>query len=429
MTRIAILLSLVAAILANAALADTVAITNARIYTMGKAGDVQGTVLIHNGWVSQVGPRVGVPANATVIDAKGGAVTPGFFIVATNLGAVEVELVKETNDTATKNSSLSAAFNIAYGIDANSVVIPVARLGGVTRALVTPGYPNGADDRELLFAGQAAIITLAQGANPVTRSHVAQVLELGEGGAERSGGARGSAISALRADLDDVRWYARRRGAYNVGSARDLRFSKADLDALVPVVQGRMKLIVGAHRAADIREVLKLAREYRLKIVLSGAEEGWMVADEIARARVPVLLNPTQNLPSSFEARGSTMENAARLHAAGVTIAIANGDGGHRARESRYNAGNAVAHGLPHNAALAALTLNPARIFGETKLGSIERGKQADIVVWTGDPLEPSSQPIAILIKGVQQPLDSRAEDLAKRYRDLGTPYPPAYRD
>lgn len=428
MTRFAILIAALAALFAKAAAADTVAIVNARIHTMGRAGDVQGTVLIHNGWISQVGPRVGVPANATVIDAKGGDVTPGFFIAGTNLGAIEVDLVKETNDTATTNSSLSAAFNIAYGIDSSSVAIPVARLGGVTRALVTPGYGN-ADDRELLFAGQAAVVTLAEGATPVTRSRAAMVLELGESGAARSGGARGSAITALRADLDDVRWYARRRGAYNEGGTRELRFTKADLDALVPVVQGRMKLIVGVHRAADIREVLKLAHDYRLKIVLAGAEEGWMVADEIARARVPVMLNPTTNLPSSFEARGSTMENAARLHAAGVTIAIANGDGASRLREARYNAGNAVAHGLPHSAAIAALTINPARIFGETKVGSIERGKQGDIVVWSGDPLEPSSQPIAVIIKGAVQAMDSRAEELAKRYRNLGTPLPPAYKN
>jgi imidazolonepropionase-like amidohydrolase len=423
-----LLLALVAVLLCHAAAADTVAITNARIHTMSRAGDVEGTVLIHNGWIAQVGPRVAVPANATVIDAQGGSVTPGFFVVGTDLGALEVDLVKQTNDTATKNSGLSAAFNIAYGIDASSVTIPVARLGGVTRALVTPSYAD-AEDRELLFAGQAAIITLAEGATPVTRSRVAMVLELGEGGAARAGGSRGSAITALRADLDDVRLYARRPGAYNDGGTRELRFSKPDLDALVPVVRGRMPLIVGAHRAADIREVLKLARDYGLKVVLSGAEEGWMVANEIARARVPVLLNPTANLPSSFEARGSTMENAARLHAAGVTIAISNSEGGHRAREARYNAGNAVAHGLPHGAALAALTINPARIFGETKVGSIERGKQADIVVWTGDPLEPSTQPIAILIKGAVQPMDSRAEELARRYRKLGTPYPPAYKE
>jgi imidazolonepropionase-like amidohydrolase len=428
MRRFVVLLALFAAFVTTATARDIVAVTNARIHTMGKAGDVTGTVLIQRGWIVSVGSRVRVPANATVIDAKGGAVTPGFFIAGTNLGAVEVDLVKETNDNATANSTFSAAFNIAYGIDPNSIVIPAARLGGVTRALVTPGYAGG-DGRELLFAGQAAVITLAHGANPLTRARAAQVLELGEGGAARAGGARGSAITALRADLDDVRWYARHRGSYNSGSTRELRFTKADLDALIPVVQGRMKLVVGAHRAADISEVLKLAREYRLKIVLAGAEEGWMVADEIARARVPVLLNPTANLPSSFEARGSTMENAARLHAAGVTIAFTNGDGGHRAREARYNAGNAVAHGLPHHAALAALTVNPARIFGEPKIGTIERGKQADIVVWTGDPLEPASQPIAILIKGAIQPMDSRGEDLAKRYRALGTPYPPAYKD
>jgi imidazolonepropionase-like amidohydrolase len=412
--------------LTSASLADTVAITNARIHTMGKAGDVTGTVLIHNGWISAVGPRVRIPANAHVIDAKGGAVTPGFFAVGTNLGAVEVDLVKDTNANATGNSGLSAAFDISYGIDGNSVVIPVARLGGITRAIVTPAYGDG-ENRELLFAGQAAAITLTHGTNPVTRSRIAQVLELGAGGAARVGG--GSAITALRADLDDVRWYASRRGAYNSGGTRDLRFTKADLDALIPVVRGRMPLIVSVHRAADIGEVLKLARQYRLRIILAGAEEGWMVANEIARARVPVLLNPTANLPSSFEARGSTMENAARLHAAGVTIAFANTDGGHRAREMRYNAGNAVAHGLPHKAALAALTVNPARIFGETKVGSIERNKQADIVVWTGDPLEPTTQPIAILIKGVRQPMDSRAEELARRYRDLGTPLPPAYKD
>lgn len=426
MTRFAILLAFFAAIFAQSAAAAPLAITNARIHTMGKSGDVQGTVLIQNGWIMAVGPRVGVPANAVVIDAKGGAVTPGFFAVGTNLGAVEIDLVQDTNANATSNSGLSAAFDISYGIDGNSIVIPVARLGGITRAIVTPASGDG-EGRELLFAGQAAAVTLADGANPVVRTRIAQVLELGSGGAARVGG--GSAITALRADLDDVRWYASRRGAYNSGGTRDLRFTKADLDALVPVVRGRKPLIVGVHRAADIREVLKLAREYRLRIILAGAEEGWMVANEIARARVPVLLNPTANLPSSFEARGSTMENAARLHAAGVTIAFANTDGGHRAREMRYNAGNAVAHGLPHKAALAALTSNPARIFGETKVGTIERGKQADIVVWTGDPLEPTTQPIAILIKGVQQPMDSRAEELARRYRNLGTPLPPAYKD
>ena len=423
------IIALLALLAAAAATADTIAITNARIHTMSRAGDIaNGAIVVRNGRIDAVGARVRIPRDATVIDAKGSIVTPGFFVVGTDLGALEVDLVKQTQDNATANSSLSAAFDISYGIDPDSVTIPVARLGGVTRALVTPTYAD-AEDRELLFAGQGAIITLAEGNAVVRRPRAAMVLELGEGGAARAGGARGSAITALRADLDDVRWYAGRRGSYNAGSIRELRFSKADLDALVPVVRGRMPLIVGAHREADIREVLKLARQYRLKIVLSGAEEAWMLAGDIARARVPVMLNPTANLPASFEARGATMENAARLHAAGVTIAFANGDGGHRAREARYNAGNAVAHGLPHDAALAALTINPARIFGERSIGSLERGKQADIVIWNGDPLEPRSEATAIFIGGVAQPMTSRTEDLARRYKSLGTPYPPAYKN
>ncbi len=410
--------------------AETTAITNAHIYTSAKNGEISsGTILISNGRIAGVGANLRVPASATVIDAKGSIVTPGLYATGTNLGAVEIELVSETNDNATSNQSLSAAFDISYGIDADAITIPVARLGGVTRALVTPVYGDG-EGRELMFAGQAAIISLANGASPVVKPRAAMVLELGEAGAARAGGARGAAITALRADLDDVRWFASHRGGYNNGGTRELRLSKQDLEALLPVVRGQMPLIIGVHRAADIREVLKLARQYRLNVVLSGAEEGWMVASDIASARVPVMLNPTANLPGSFEMRASTMDNAARLDKAGVRIAFTNSDGGHRAREGRYNAGNAVAHGLPYAKALAALTINPATIFGDNRrAGSLEAGKQADLVIWSGDPLEPLSEAQAVFIAGEAQPMTSRADELAKRYRTLNQPYPPAYKN
>lgn len=415
---------------AGHATAETTAITNAHIYTSAKNGEItSGTILISNGRIAGVGANLRVPAGATVIDAKGSVVTPGLYATGSNLGAVEIELVSETNDNATSSKTLSAAFDISYGIDAGSIVIPVARLGGVTRALVTPVYGDG-EGRELMFAGQAAIITLANGMDPVVKPRAAMVLELGQAGAAHAGGARGTAITALKADLDDVRWYAGHRASYNSRSTRDLRLSKQDLEALVPVIRGQMPLIIGVHRASDIREVLKLARQYRLNIVLSGAEEGWQVANDIASARVPVMLNPTANLPGSFEMRDATMDNAARLDAAGVRIAFANADGGHRAREGRYNAGNAVAHGLPYAKALAALTINPATIFGDSRrAGSLEPGKQADLVIWSGDPLEPLSQAQAIFIAGQAQPMTSRADELAKRYKTLNQPYPPAYRN
>jgi len=430
MRRALALLIAALALVGTPASADTTAITNAHIFTMGRAGEIEsGTVLMRNGRIVSVGANIRIPRDAEVIDAGGRIVTPGLFVPGTDLGAIEVDLVAPSNDAAAKNRTLSAAFDIQYGIDPDSIAIPVARVGGVTRALVTPGYASE-DERQLLFAGLGAVITLEEGRNPVVRAKAAMVLEVGEGGAERSGGARGALMSALKADLEDVRWYMRNPRSFNFGSARDLRLSKADLDALVPVVQGRMTLIVVVHRAADIREVLKLAKEYRLKIVLSGVAEGWVVAGDIARARVPVLLHPTANLPANFEMRAATLENAARLHAAGVTIAFANGDGGHRIREVRYNAGNAVAHGLPYGAALAALTINPARIFDQaSEVGSLEPGKRADLVIWDGDPLEPMTQAKTVIIGGAPQPLDSRAKDLARRYKSLGGPYPPAYKD
>lgn len=421
--------ALVLALSTLAATADTLAITNARILTGGAKGDIgNGTILVVNGRIAAVGAKVSIPRDATVIDAAGKTVTPGLYAVGTNLGVVEVDQVEETNDNSSSSQSISASFDISHGIDPQSFVIPVARNGGITRAVVTPVNGEG-EGRELLFAGQAAIATLDAGSDPLVKSRVAMVLALGEAGTGTVGGSRGAAIVALKADIEDVKWFSRNRGNYNSGATRELRLSRPDLEALVPVVQGRMKLMVMVHKSADIREVIRLARQHRLDIVIAGGEEAWEVADELARARIPVILNPTTNLPGSFETRDATMDNAARLAKAGVLIAFANGDGGHRAPEARYNAGNAVAHGLPHADAIAALTSNPARIFGEAgKVGTIERGQQADLVVWSGDPLEPLSEATAVIINGRTQPMTSRQDELARRYLKLDEPLPPAYR-
>jgi imidazolonepropionase-like amidohydrolase len=417
----AVLLSSAALLLAAAlpAAAETVAITNARILTAGAAGEIaSGTVVIRDGRIASVGAG-GAPQGARVIDARGGVVTPGIFAVDTNIGITEVDAVEGTNDGATKSKTLSAAFDVQYGIDPASFVIPVARLGGITRAMVAPGYDyeRGGGDRELLFAGQAAVVHLGQGADILVRPGVGMVLNLGEDGAARAGGGRGAAIVSLKAALDDVRFYMRNKQGFDRGDSRDLGLSRADLEALIPVVEGRMPLIVGVNRASDIRMVLKLAREENLKVILDGASEGWEVAGEIAAAGVPVLLNPTADLPSNFENRGATLQNAARLAAAGVTIAFQGNGGGSRARETRYNAGIAVGHGLSYDVALKAITANPAKIFNMAdRVGTLEAGKDADVVVWDGDPLEPMNRPTAIFVRGVEQPMTSRQTELRDRY-------------
>ncbi|RZJ87595.1 MAG: imidazolonepropionase, partial [Brevundimonas sp.] len=186
----------------------------------------------------------------------------------------------------------------------------------------------------------------------------------------------------------------------------------------------------GHGRAADIQQVLRLAREEGVKIILDGAEEGWLVADQIAAAQVPVLLNPISNLPGNLETRATRMQNAAVLDAAGVVIAIKGNEGSiHRARETRYNAGNAVSHGLPYDAAIEAITVNPAKIFGMAgQFGELRAGAAADVIVWSGDPLEPLSIAETIFVNGQEQAPTSRQFLLRDRYRDGGEgAMPPAY--
>jgi hypothetical protein len=315
------------------------------------------------------------------------------------------------------------------------VVIPVARLGGITRAIVTPELTNRDDGltsdegrRESLFAGQAAVIHLAQGADILVKPKVAMMTSLGDQGADMVGGSRGAAIVSLNNAFDDVRAYMRNRAAFDRGESREYVLSRGDLEALVPVVEGRMPLVVSVSRASDILQILKLARDRNIKIILESGEEAWIVADQIAAAGVPVILNPVADLPSRFETMGSTLENARRLQQAGVLVAIAGDRTGHYARQTRYNAGNAVANGLSWNEALKAITINPARIYGVAdRFGSLEAGKAGDLVIWDGDPFEPMTRPVAVVINGVEQPMTSRQIELRDRYMQQNPAMPRAY--
>ena len=432
--------------LTGPALAQDVAITGGRVLT-GTSVIENGTVVIRNGKVVSVGTG-GAPAGLRVIDARGKIVTPGFVAVDSGLAGTEVGSVRGTNDLANRANTLTAAFDLSYGLDPWSFTLPVARLGGVTRAVVTPqhggsGGGHSHDDSDFagaghggfqspgLFAGQAAVIKLG-GADILVKPRVAMVAPFGEAGATVAGGARGAEFVLFKETLAEVRAYARNKAAYERADMRALSLSRADMEALIPVANGAMPLIVTVNRASDIQQVLRLAREEGVKLILDGAAEGWLVADEIAAAKVPVILHPTTNLPSNFEMRAARMQNAAALNAAGVVIAIKGNEGSaHRARDIRYNAGNAVSHGLPFAAAIQAITVNPARIFGfDGQFGELKAGAAGDVVVWSGDPLEPLSQPSAVLIDGVEQPLQARNLLLRDRYRTGGEgAMPPAYGD
>lgn len=402
---------------------QTLAVTNARILTGTGTTIENGTVVVRDGRIAAVGRDVPVPAGATVIDGRGKVVTPGLINSYTTIGIVEIEAVDETNDAASGNDEITAAFDVRYGLNPYSTLIPIERDGGVTTAVVAPGA------RASIIAGMGALIHLSgETADAmIDRSPVAMFGILNERAAQRTGGARGTAVLRLRELLEDVKVYAANPAAYESRNRRDLSLSRLDLEAMVPVVQGRLPLVLAVDRAPDILNALALAREFKLRLMLSGVAEGWMVADAIRAAGVPVILNPLTDIPG-YDNLAATLENAARLQKAGVTVAFATFDA-HNARNLRFLAGNAVANGLPYDAALAAITSVPARIWGADSLtGSLAPGRDADLVVWSGDPFELLTRAEHVFIRGREMPPDNRQRELLARYRTLGDSLPAQYR-
>ena len=404
--------------------AETVAIVGGTVATVNSDESiVGGTVLIEGGQIRRVGRDIPIPAGARVIDATGKWVTPGIFAGMSFIGAAEVNAVDETNDVSASKSPFSAAIDLAPGINYAASNIAVERLGGITRAAVAPNAT-----REI-FGGQGVVISLAKGFDTVTKANAFQFVELGENGAEAAGGSRPVAYLNFRNGLREAIRYAANPGAYSDGRDRDSLLTRMDVAALVPVVQGRQKLVVHVERAQDILNVLALRTEFRdLKIVLLGVREGWLVAPQIAAARVPVIVQPMLDNPNSFEALASTRSNAGRLVAAGVTVAlgILEQDASFQAKNLPHYAGNLVAQGrvpggvgLTWVQALRTITSAPASIFGMGDTGFLGSAQRADVVVWDGDPLELTSAPTAIFIDGVQQPMTSRQTELRDRYLGL----------
>lgn len=407
--------ALAGALLAAPAAAQTIAITGGTVHTITGAPIQNGTVIIRDGRIAAVGAGIAIPAGAIRIDATGKQVTPGFFESATQIGLVEVGAVRETNDYRLNEpeDQIAAAFNPMDGLNPNSIVIPVTRVGGVTTAVTRP---EGG-----LVSGQGLVIDMTgeRMEDMIVRQPVGMWAEMGEGGRMYGGGSRAGTTMRLRELLEDARAYARRRGDFERGETREFAASRLDLEAMQPVLRGELPLVVSAHRASDIRAALRIADEYDLKLVIEGGTEAWMVADELARARVPVIVKVLQNLPASFERLGARYDNAALLRQAGVVVALTT-EATHNARNLTQEAGNAVSYGLPYAEALRAVTLYPAQIWGVAdRYGSLEAGKVANVVVWGGDPLELLTPVEHVIIHGREVPLESRDTMLRDRYRTL----------
>jgi imidazolonepropionase-like amidohydrolase len=406
-------LLLIALSFAQHARAQDVALVGGDVYTVSGAMIPRATVVIRGERIVAVGKDIPVPASARKIDCSGKVITPGLIESESAIGLREIDLESSTVDsTPNWPDPVRAAVNALDAIDLRSPLVAVARRHGITSAIAAP---NGG-----LISGRSAWVDLvgtrSKFFEKAARGPVAMHANLGMRGAQAVGGSRATAMMRFREVLDDARIFKKDRAAFQRNALYRLATSRLDLAALDPVLAGDMRLVLNVSRASDIVEAIAFAKRERLKIAIIGADEGWLVAKDLAQAKVPVIVEPLSNLPDSFEAKNARMDNATLLAQAGVKVALATRSS-HNASNLRFALGNAVRAGLPQELALRAATLVPAEIYGlEKQYGSIEAGKIANIVVWTGDPFEPASYAETLIIHGEIQPPESRQTKLAERY-------------
>ena len=425
--------ALLALIFVGVAHAETTAIVGATIHTVGPRGTLENaTVVIEDGRIVAVGDNMKAPDGATVIDATGKIVTPGLFTPIGSLGLVEVGFSAGPDDSGQVGDQFTASFDVADAYNRRSTLIAINRIEGVTRALIAPS-PVGMDDNGNLssvFSGLASVVNLGSGMASIDRRGVAIVVNLGESGVDYAGGSRAGVLLTVRRALDEAKDYRDHGDAHERGQHSDYNSSVADLEALQGVLSGAIPLIANVDRAADIENLLSLAHEYGIRAIISGGAEAWMLAPHLAAANIPVILAPTANLPANFDSLNATMKSAAILAEAGVKIAFADGQITHNPRNITQWAGIATAEGLSWDDALRAITLSPAEMYGVAdQVGSIEAGKDADIVIWPGDPLELTNYAEQVFIKGESVDMVSRQTLLRDRYLDTDDKRPPAYRN
>jgi len=433
MNHLTIKVCLLAVFAASAAVAETTAIVGATAHTMGEQGTIENaTIVIEDGRIASVSAGTSPPAGATTIDARGKIVTPGLFSPVGYLGLVEVGLSAGPRDAAQLGDEFTAGFDVADAYNRRSTLIAINRVEGITRAVITPGpgWPDELGNTGHVLSGLAAIVNLGDSGDAIERRAAAMIVNLGEGGSGLAGGSRVGALLTLRNALNEAIDYNDHRDDFERGARRTYSHSVADLEALQGVLSGATPLFVDVNRASDIEVLIQLVEEYAIRAIISGGAEAWMLAEQLAAAQIPVVLAPQDILPGNFDKINARRESAAILAAAGVTIAFADGQSHtHNARNITQSAGNAVAYGLPWADALHAITLAPARIFGVAdSVGSIEAGKEADIVIWPDDPLELTSYPEQVLIKGQSISMTSRQTLLRDRYLQSDSDKPPAYR-
>ena len=406
------------------------AIKGAKIYTLSGAPIENGTVILRDGKIAAVGANIDVPTGAQVIDATGLEVYPGLFDPITQLGLNEVSAVSATVDIS-ELGDYNPEIVAATAVNPASTHIPVTRASGITHVIAVPGSNTFDLGTGGMIGGQASAFHLAgwtmeemqikrsvamfiNWPSIATRTFDFATFSFKDKPYADAKKEYDKTINEMSDLLDRARHYAQ---ASEKGSPalfeRDLK-----LEALVPVVEGKLPVLVAAGRARDIRNAVEFCTKQNLKMILADGTEAWKVKDLLKEKKIPVILGPSQRLPEEEDdPYDKPMTLASELHDAGIPIAFASFGTAFSRRLPQY-AGTAVAYGLPHEEALKAITLNAAQMFGiDDQVGTIEPGKFADLIVTNGDPLELQTQVRYLFIKGKLTSTDNKHRDLYEQYK------------
>ena len=385
-------------------------IRNATVHTAGPQGTLQGAdVLVRGNTIAQVGTGLAAPAGARVLDAEGRPLSPTLFGGITGIGIEEVSGEQSTVDNRVglggERMDVRPEFDVTLAYNPESVLIPVTRTEGIGWTLLGASSGEGGS----IISGQGAVMRLDGSIDPAGPKLL--FVDLGSDAARLSGSSRAAQWMLLDQLVDE----ARGRIAPDSHAAM---LTPAGRKALSSFLDGSGRIMVNIDRAADIRQLLRWSADRGVKVAISGGAEAWKLGAELASADVPVFVDPLANLPAGFDQIGSTMRNAARLAAAGVEVGFTqSGDASHNARKVRQLAGNAVANGLPWEDGLAGLTSVPAEAFGvDSRIGAIAPGKRADLVLWSGDPLDVASVALQVWMDGQPIQMESRQTLLRDRY-------------
>ena len=415
-----------------------VAIVGGKVFPVSGPVIEGGTLLLRNGKIEAVGKGIAIPSDAQRIDATGQWVLPGMIDSRTHLGLWEIDLDPVTRDEDEDTDPITPQMRVVDAFYDETENVPVTRQLGITSALTTPGDEN-------LINGQSALVDLSGGdlEQVLIKFPVAMHFSLGEPPKARYGArtqlpsTRMGSAALIRSSLLQARDYLTKWDAYEQkklacdtakpskgkGKKKDEKCPAErpavdmKLAALSSVLKGDLPAIFRAQRMDDILTSIRLSEEFKLRLILSHAAEAYKVADLLAAKHIPVIVGPITTQPDRIETLGAIYENAARLNGAGVKLAIQT-DRTNDARTLPWEAGLAVTYGLPWDVALRSVTLSPAEIFGVAdRVGSLEPGKRADVIVTTGDPFQPLTQVKHLFIRGVERSLRTRQDDLADKYR------------